>query len=126
MIREINFDGLIGPTHNYAALSFGNLASAANAGATSRPRDAALQGLAKMRFALSLGLAQGFLLPLERPATGWLRRLGFAGSDGGLALRDEQRAQRIEAVAAGDGLGCAAVLAGGEFSDLFGSDGGAA
>ncbi len=81
MIREINFDGLIGPTHNYAALSFGNLASAANAGATSRPRDAALQGLAKMRFALSLGLAQGFLLPLERPATGWLRRLGFAGSD---------------------------------------------
>ena len=34
-IREINFDGLIGPTHNYAALSFGNLASASNAGAVS-------------------------------------------------------------------------------------------
>ena len=28
MIREINFDGLIGPSHNYAALSLGNLASA--------------------------------------------------------------------------------------------------
>jgi succinylarginine dihydrolase len=81
MIREINFDGLIGPTHNYAALSFGNLASAANAGATSRPRDAALQGLAKMRFAMSLGLRQGFLLPLERPNTAWLRALGFAGND---------------------------------------------
>ena len=81
MIREINFDGLIGPTHNYAALSFGNLASASNAGATSRPRDAALQGLAKMRFAMSLGLTQGFLLPLERPNTPWLRALGFAGSD---------------------------------------------
>jgi succinylarginine dihydrolase len=81
MIREINFDGLIGPTHNYAALSFGNLASASNAGATSRPRDAALQGLAKMRFAMSLGLTQGFLLPLERPNTQWLRALGFAGSD---------------------------------------------
>ncbi len=80
-MREINFDGLIGPTHNYAALSFGNLASATNAGATSRPRDAALQGLAKMRFAMSLGLTQGFLLPLERPNTAWLRQLGFAGSD---------------------------------------------
>jgi succinylarginine dihydrolase len=81
MIREINFDGLIGPTHNYAALSFGNLASQSNAGATSRPREAALQGLAKMRFALSLGLTQGFLLPLERPNTAWLRSLGFAGTD---------------------------------------------
>jgi succinylarginine dihydrolase len=81
MIREINFDGLIGPTHNYAALSFGNLASASNAGATSRPREAALQGLAKMRFAMSLGLTQGFLLPLERPNAAWLRQLGFAGDD---------------------------------------------
>jgi succinylarginine dihydrolase len=81
MIHEINFDGLIGPTHNYAALSFGNLASASNAGATSRPRDAALQGLAKMRFAMSLGLTQGFLLPLERPNAAWLRQLGFVGAD---------------------------------------------
>ena len=81
MIREINFDGLIGPTHNYAALSFGNLASASNAGATSRPREAALQGLAKMRYAMSLGLTQGFLLPLERPNAVWLRQLGFAGDD---------------------------------------------
>lgn len=81
MIREINFDGLIGPTHNYAALSFGNLASASNAGATSRPREAALQGLAKMRFAMAIGLTQGLLLPLERPNTAWLRSLGFAGTD---------------------------------------------
>ena len=81
MIREINFDGLIGPTHNYAALSFGNLASASNAGATSRPREAALQGLAKMRYAMSLGLTQGFLLPLERPNAAWLRQLGFVGDD---------------------------------------------
>jgi succinylarginine dihydrolase len=80
-IQEINFDGLIGPTHNYAALSFGNLASAANAGAVSRPRDAALQGLAKMRFAMSLGLAQGVLIPLERPNTDFFRSLGFTGTD---------------------------------------------
>jgi succinylarginine dihydrolase len=81
MTTEINFDGLIGPTHNYAALSFGNLASQTNAGATSRPREAALQGLAKMRFAMSLGLTQGFLLPLERPNAPWLRQLGFSGTD---------------------------------------------
>ena len=35
---EINFDGLIGPTHNYAGLSLGNVASAANAGLVAHPR----------------------------------------------------------------------------------------
>lgn len=81
MLQEINFDGLIGPTHNYAALSLGNIASQSNAGATSRPRDAALQGLAKMRFVMGLGLTQGYLLPLERPNVSWLRTLGFGGDD---------------------------------------------
>ena len=81
MIAEINFDGLIGPSHNYSALSLGNLASAGNAGAVSHPRAAALQGLAKMRAAMALGLAQGFFVPLDRPATNWLRALGFAGDD---------------------------------------------
>jgi len=85
VIREINFDGIIGPSHNYAALSLGNLASAAHAGATSYPRAAALQGLAKMRMLLDLGLPQGFLLPPERPATGWLRALGFGGDDDSVA-----------------------------------------
>lgn len=78
---EVNFDGLIGPTHNYAGLSFGNIASAKNAGGTSRPRAAALQSLGKMRFLMSLGLPQGFLLPHDRPNAPWLRMLGFAGSD---------------------------------------------
>lgn len=78
---EVNFDGLIGPTHNYAGLSLGNLASARNAGGTSRPRAAVLQGIAKMRLLMSLGQPQGFFLPHERPDAGWLRRLGFAGSD---------------------------------------------
>lgn len=79
--REINFDGLIGPTHNYGGLSLGNIASSSNAGATSRPRAAALQGLAKMRACMDLGLLQGFLLPHERPNTAALRALGFAGDD---------------------------------------------
>ena len=78
---EINFDGLIGPSHNYAALSPGNRASAAHAGAVSRPRAAALQGIAKMRTALGLGLAQGVFPPLDRPAVHWLRKLGFTGGD---------------------------------------------
>lgn len=77
MIREINFDGLIGPTHNYAGLSLGNIASATNAGGVSQPRAAALQGLAKMRACLELGLAQGLFVPPERPARDWLDRLGL-------------------------------------------------
>ena len=52
---EINFDGLIGPSHNYAGLSLGNLAATRNAGAVSQPRAAALQGIAKMRANLALG-----------------------------------------------------------------------
>ena len=81
IMREINFDGLIGPTHNYAGLSFGNLAATSNAGAEARPRAAALQGLGKMRRLIGLGLIQGFLPPHDRPATGFLRAIGFAGDD---------------------------------------------
>jgi len=79
--REINFDGLIGPTHNYGGLSLGNVASSSNAGQVSRPRAAALQGLTKMRACMDLGLLQGFLLPHDRPDVALLRALGFGGSD---------------------------------------------
>jgi len=79
---EINFDGLVGPTHNYAGLSEGNLASARNANMIARPREAALQGIAKMRRMRALGLHQGVLPPHERPNIGWLRSLGFSGRDG--------------------------------------------
>ena len=81
MYAEYNFDGLIGPTHNYAGLSFGNIASATNAGAASNPKEAALQGLAKMRAAMELGLKQGFLPPQDRPHLKTLRALGFSGTD---------------------------------------------
>ena len=75
MITEINFDGIIGPSHNYAGLSPGNIASANNAGAVARPREAALQGLAKMRHNMRAGLAQGWFMPLDRPNSGWLDML---------------------------------------------------
>ena len=75
MLVEINFDGIVGPSHNYAGLSPGNLAATSNAGATSHPRAAALQGIAKMRANLALGLTQGILLPHARPDHRWLARL---------------------------------------------------
>lgn len=75
-LAEINFDGLIGPSHNYSGLSLGNLASATNKGLVSHPQAAALQGLAKMRHNLRLGLAQGLLLPHRRPDRAWLAELG--------------------------------------------------
>jgi succinylarginine dihydrolase len=81
VIREINFDGIVGPSHNYAGLSLGNLASARNAGAVSQPRAAALQGIDKMRSNLQLGLAQGILLPQPRPARAWLAELGTTIED---------------------------------------------
>ena len=71
-LREINFDGIVGPSHNYAGLSLGNLAATKNAGEPSHPRAAALQGIAKMRANMAAGLAQGFLLPLPRPNRQWL------------------------------------------------------
>lgn len=87
MLTEINFDGIVGPSHNYAGLSMGNLASARNAGAVSSPRAAALQGIAKMRTCLDLGLTQGILLPHDRPNESWLGGLGTAMTDAPGELR---------------------------------------
>ncbi|MEE8258150.1 MAG: N-succinylarginine dihydrolase, partial [Sphingomonadales bacterium] len=78
---EANFDGLIGPTHNYAGLSFGNIASAKNADMAANPKEAALQGLKKMKHLAGLGLVQGVLPPHDRPHLPTLRALGFSGSD---------------------------------------------
>lgn len=75
-LTEINFDGIIGPSHNYAGLSFGNVASMGHAGQVSEPRAAALQGIDKMRANLALGLSQGIFLPHPRPNRGWLAELG--------------------------------------------------
>ena len=76
MHTEINFDGIIGPSHNYAGLSHGNLAATRNRGLASQPRAAALEGVAKMRANIALGLTQGILLPHARPDHRWLESLG--------------------------------------------------
>jgi succinylarginine dihydrolase len=79
--REFNFDGLVGPSHNYAGLSFGNVASSSNIKSASNPKEAALQGLAKMHALSQRGFAQALLPPQDRPNFRLLRQLGFTGTD---------------------------------------------
>ncbi|MCO4785911.1 MAG: N-succinylarginine dihydrolase [Marinomonas atlantica] len=78
---EANFDGLVGPTHNYSGLSFGNVASQVNTAKPSNPKAAAKQGLVKMKALADMGLVQGVLAPHERPHIPTLRSLGFSGTD---------------------------------------------
>lgn len=78
---EVNFDGLVGPTHHYAGLSFGNEASTKNQNDLSNPKLAAKQGLLKMKALADLGLKQGVFAPQERPFVPVLRQLGFRGDD---------------------------------------------
>ncbi|WP_062268153.1 N-succinylarginine dihydrolase [Endozoicomonas arenosclerae] len=92
---EANFDGLVGPTHNYAGLSLGNIASTNNQSAPSNPRQAALQGLAKMKALHDMGLVQGVLAPQERPDVHTLRKLGFTGSDAQVLAEAAKKAPKI-------------------------------
>ena len=78
---EANCDGLVGPTHSFAGLAPGNLASEINKGDPSNPRSAVLEGLSKMRLMADLGLPQFVLPPHERPDVAFLRSVGFGGSD---------------------------------------------
>lgn len=78
---EVNFDGIVGPTHNYAGLSFGNVASSSHGGQSSSPRQAALQGLEKAWALTQMDLKQGIIPPQERPHIPTLRNLGFSGSE---------------------------------------------
>lgn len=92
---EVNFDGLVGPTHNYAGLSFGNVASLSNANAVSSPKQAAKQGLAKMKALADMGMVQGILAPQERPDIATLRRLGFTGSDGRVLEQAAKQSRQV-------------------------------
>ena len=92
---EANFDGLVGPTHNYAGLSVGNVASLSNAKDVSNPKAAALQGLQKMKALHDMGLKQGVLAPQERPDLNALRRLGFSGSDANILQQAAKQAPQV-------------------------------
>ncbi len=93
--REFNFDGLVGPTHNYSGLSVGNIASQSNFGTVANPRLAALQGLAKAKALVDRGFAQGIIAPQERPHIASLRALGFAGSDAEIVRRTAREAPAL-------------------------------
>lgn len=94
-VREFNFDGLVGPSHNYAGLSFGNVASFNNVKSVSNPRQAALQGLAKMRALADRGFAQAVLPPQCRPNFALLRSIGFTGSDADVIAQAYKQAPAI-------------------------------
>ncbi len=99
MTTEANFDGLVGPSHNYAGLAYGNVASTKNADQPSNPREAALQGLRKMKALQELGIPQGILPPQERPSLGLLRRLGFSGTDAHVLAKVRKQAPGLLAAA---------------------------
>ena len=93
---EVNFDGLIGPTHNFAGLSAGNLASDESKFSVSNPRCAALQGLEKMRLLSELGVIQGVIPPQERPDFTLLRKAGIAeGTPEQMLARAQREAPRL-------------------------------
>ncbi len=92
---EVNFDGLVGPTHNYGGLSYGNVASQSNSQQSSNPKEAALQGLAKMKALMEMGFQQGVLAPQERPDVAALRRLGFSGTDAQVIERAAKEAMPL-------------------------------
>lgn len=92
---EVNFDGLVGPTHNYAGLAHGNVASMQHRGNASHPRAAALQGLAKMKALADLGLPQAVLPPHERPSLETLRNHGFTGRDAAVLRAAAQNAPEL-------------------------------
>ena len=97
---EANCDGLVGPTHSYAGLAPGNLASTLNQGEASNPRAAVLQGLAKMRRLADIGVPQFVLPPHERPFLPFLKGVGFSGSDSEILAQAWRQAPALAAAAA--------------------------
>ncbi|MEA2117211.1 N-succinylarginine dihydrolase [Halovibrio sp. HP20-50] len=94
-VREVNFDGLVGPTHNYSGLAVGNVASMSHGGLVSNPKEGALQGLLKMKSLMDAGYAQGVLPPQQRPDIGALRDLGFSGSNSEVLARAALEAPQL-------------------------------
>ncbi len=77
---EVQVDTLVGPTHYYGGLSYGNVASMQSRLQPANPRLAALQGLEKMKLVHELGAPQLILPPQPRPLFTMLEALGFTGT----------------------------------------------
>jgi succinylarginine dihydrolase len=93
--HEANFDGLVGLTHTYAGLSYGNIASMNHRALISNPREAALQGLTKAKALADLGFRQGIIPPQERPDMSALRHLGFQGNDAAVLSEAQKKAPEL-------------------------------
>ncbi|MCL7931031.1 N-succinylarginine dihydrolase [Halomonas llamarensis] len=94
-VQEVNFDGLVGPTHNYSGLAHGNVASMSHSGLVANPKEGALQGLLKMKSLMEAGYPQGVLPPQQRPDVGALRDLGFSGGNGEVLARAAAEAPQL-------------------------------
>ena len=101
---EVNFDGLVGPTHHYAGLSYGNEASTRHRHQDANPRLAARQGLDKMKALADAGFAQGVLPPHERPYLPGLRQLGFTGSHAGILAEAARYPQLLSALSSASAM----------------------
>ena len=74
---EANFDSLVGPTHNYAGLSYGNVASTGNGQRAANPRLASPPGPGQNESPADLGNFARACSPLhERLDVASLRQLG--------------------------------------------------
>ncbi|WP_153558661.1 N-succinylarginine dihydrolase [Roseimaritima sediminicola] len=98
-IQEINFDGLVGPTHHFGGLGVGNLASRQHGGHVARPQAAALTGLRKMQRVAACGAPQFVLPPQSRPDLDFLRAIGFSGPTQSLLAEAAEQAPRLLAAA---------------------------
>ena len=96
---ELNLDGLVGPTHHYGGLGLGNLASQRHRHQVSNPRAAALEGIAKMRLLVELGIPQAVLPPQERPLVSALRQIGFIGDDAAVLAAAREAPELLSAAA---------------------------
>lgn len=97
--KEVNFDGLLGPTHHFGGLSVGNLASLSHRHESSAPRRAALEGLEKMRRIAELGVVQAILPPQRRPHWDFLRQQGYDGEPAEVIAAVARRQPQLLSVA---------------------------
>lgn len=101
---EVIFIGLPGPTHNYGGLSGDNVASAANSGQVSCPKDAALQVLGLARLLLSLGVVVGMIPPQLRPHIKELKK-HFSGNEAEIIAQAAAHApQLLEAMSSSSAM----------------------